>query len=108
MQQRPDSKILAIVLTASHAAASPSWLKKGGALLVALTVWGFAGNAPAQTAAAVADSPAGSSANALLTKHSALASKLDGGVDVTQVYSTQSAFAALRADGVDVVLLTPV
>ncbi len=80
MQQRPDSKILAIVLTASHAAASPSWLKKGGALLVALTVWGLAGNAQAQTAAAVADLTAGSSANALLSKHSALASKFENSV----------------------------
>jgi hypothetical protein len=30
---------------------------------------------------------------------SAVAAKLDGTIDVTQVFSTPSAFAALRADG---------
>jgi hypothetical protein len=30
---------------------------------------------------------------------SAVATKLDGTIDVTQVFSTPSAFAALRADG---------
>lgn len=81
MQKRPDSRSLSNPLPRLHTAANTRWLKKSpGLILAALLAWGFAGNVQAQTASAVADSPAGSSAAGLLAKHAALASKLDNSV----------------------------